>query len=88
MEESRRSSVQRQEALQCVVGRLHADSGRGERATDEHRRTVADHVRDGRDRKGLSTQFDNQRIGRIGQILLRVDQGAIEIEDHQRTIRG
>ena len=45
---------------------------------------MTNHAGDGGDREGFPAQLDDQRISRVRQILLRIDEGAIEIEGDQR----
>ena len=76
--------VQRQEPRQNLIRRSTLDLRGGEGPTNEHRRSVTNHAGDGGDREGFPSQLDDQRISCVRQILLRIDEGAIEIEGDQR----
>src|SRR5690606_12389407 len=57
------------------------DSGHVEEALDQDARAIADHRGDRVGRKWRTTVLPEQRVAGCGEILHRVDERAIEIED-------
>ena len=54
--------------------RLDVNASRRERAPDEHRGAIPDHLGDGVDGDGLAAELDDQCVGSVGQVLLGIDQ--------------
>jgi hypothetical protein len=73
--------VDREKAIERVTGTLEA--ARRKRARDQRRRAVADHLPDALLGQRLGAAATEQLVGRVGDVLLGIDQGAVEVEDDQ-----
>ena len=45
--------------------------------------SFAHHPRDGIDWQRLPSALDNQRVCRVSEVVARIDQGSVEVEDDQ-----
>jgi hypothetical protein len=76
--------VQRQKAIERAR-RVGIAACRQERALDEDGSAVTDHPRDGLVRERRGAELGQERVGRVGKIVMRVDERAIEIKNDERN---